>query len=184
MQERSAGPSAAAVLAVAGGLMIVLGSLSAWADASVPGFTPVPWKGSQSVAGKLVLLAGVVVAGVGVASLSRLPVGRPLAAVALAGGMAAGVLAILVALTLDGRVADDVVAFYMRQLAMPGAAAQSLVDGAIGTGQFRVTPAVGLLAAIAGSFIAIVAGMLARMWAVRAAALGWSRSPDEPRAEG
>src|SRR3990170_4140410 len=124
MQERSAGPSAAAVLAVAGGLMIVLGSLSAWADASVPGFTPVPWKGSQSVAGKLVLLAGVVVAGVGVASLSRLPVGRPLAAVALAGGMAAGVLAILVALTLDGRVADDVVAFYMRQVAMPGAAAQ------------------------------------------------------------
>src|SRR3972149_6782997 len=124
MQERSAGPPAGAGVAGAGGPV-----------GSGRGFTPVPWKGSQSVAGKLVLLAGVVVAGVGVASLSRLPVERPLAAVALAGGMAAGVLAILVALTLDGRVADDVVAFYMRQLAMPGAAAQSLVDGAVGPGQ-------------------------------------------------
>jgi len=178
MQQRSGGPSAAAVLAVAGGLMMVLGSLASWADAGVPGFTAVPWKGG--VIRWLVLLAGAAVAGVGVASLSGSPLGRYLTAATLGGGLAAGLLASAVALTLDGRVADDVTAFYMRQLAMSAAEARALVGGAIDSGQLSVTPAVGLLAVIAGSFIVVVAGMLARMWAGRAAVFGAAGPPDGP----
>jgi hypothetical protein len=156
--------------------MMVLGSLASWADAAVPGFTAVPWKGG--VISWLVLLAGAAVAGVGVGSLSGSPLGRYLTAAALGGGLAAGLLASVVAFSLDGRVAGDLASFYMRQLAMSAEEAHALVDGAIDSGQLSVTPAVGLLAAIAGSFVAVVAGLLARMWAARAALFGAAGSPN------
>jgi hypothetical protein len=162
MQERSQGGRLGAVLAVLGGLVIVIGSVLSWAKASVTGFSTTAkgingWEGKATIFGGVILLIGGLSALAAPGARARLR-----ASAIVGGGIAAGV-GIYTALTATDQVIDDAASEIGKQLGIPFEQARAAMQEAMDQGAFKISLEIGLYLVIAGGLVGIAVGLLTRV---------------------
>ncbi|HEX9122174.1 MAG TPA: hypothetical protein VF984_02275 [Actinomycetota bacterium] len=181
--------SAAAVLAIAGGALAVLGSILTWASASAGAFS-VSAKGLDGWEGKVTLVGGGILLFTGVAAVVGSGVVN-LRVPAVVGGLLAAGVGIYTALTAQDQVIDGAAKEIAKELGVPIAAARDAVQTTIDAGVLSVSLEIGLYLVIAGGFIGLLAAVMAEMASRRPVAAtevgpgaglaGWSvPSPPEP----
>jgi hypothetical protein len=138
-------------LALAGGVLAVVGSFLAWAEVSAGPFTEQS-KGIDGWEGKVAIVAGAVMVAAGIrvlaASHQAMALLRPSAAI---GGVAAGGVGLYTALTIRDQLVEAVATEVPR----------AEVERALDSGLLELTIGVGLYLVIAGGVQGIVAAIVA-----------------------
>jgi hypothetical protein len=158
--------SVGAILAIAGGGLLAIGSFLAWAEVSGGG-TSVAAKGIDGSDGYITLGAGVVALLVGILLLRQAK--RALAVLAIVAGLIGGGVAIYDALTAKDSVLDSAAEELAPTLGASPDQVRVLLDEAIDAGQLSISLAIGIYVVIAGGALALVGGILS------------VRAPDEDR---
>jgi hypothetical protein len=146
-------------MAVAGGLLAVIGSFLSWATASAGQFT-VSAKGTDGWEGKATIFGGIVLLIGGIAAFrtgSADPVKRP----GLLGGIVATGVGTYTAVTAKDQVIDGAASEIAKTLSIGLEQARAAVNQAVDSGVLKIALDVGLFMVIAGGVIGIVAGLLA-----------------------
>ncbi len=146
-----------AILAIAGGALLGLGSFLAWAEVSGGG-TSVTAKGIDGSDGYITLGAGIVALLVGVLLL-RQP-RRALAVLAIAAGLVGGGVAVYDALTAKDSVLDAAAEELAPTIGASAEQVRVLLDEAIEAGQLGISLSIGIYMAIAGGLLALVGGIV------------------------
>lgn len=156
----SSGRSApiAAILAIAGGALMAIGSFLAWAEVSGGG-TSVTAKGTDGSDGWITFVAGLIVLAVG-AMLMRGAAKRALAILAIVAALVGGAVGLYDALTAKDRVLDDAAEELAGQFGGTAAEVRALLDQAIDAGQLGISLSIGLYLVIAGGALGIVGGVM------------------------
>lgn len=159
MQE-SSGRSApiAAILAIAGGVLLAIGSFLTWAEVSGGG-TSVTAKGTDGSDGWITFAAGLVVLAMGVLFM-RGGGKKVLAILAIVAALVGGGVGLYDALTAKDRVLDDAATELAGQFGGTPAQVRVLLDQAIDAGQLGITLGIGLYIVIAGGALGVVGGFL------------------------
>jgi hypothetical protein len=147
-----------ALLAIAGGALLAIGSFLAWAEVSGGG-TSVSAKGIDGTDGYLTLGAGIVALLAGIVLL-RQPK-RALAVLAIAAGLIGGGVAVYDALTAKDSVLDSAAEELAPTIGASAEEVRVLLDEAIDAGQLNISLAMGIYVVIAGGVLALVGGILA-----------------------
>jgi hypothetical protein len=146
-----------AILAIAGGALLGIGSFLAWAEVSGGG-TSVTAKGIDGSDGYITLGAGGVALLVGVVLLRQAP--RALAILAIVAGLVGGGVAVYDALTAK----DSVLGSAAEELAPTVGASpeevRELLDQAIDAGQLSISLSTGIYVVIVGGVLALVGGIM------------------------
>ena len=159
-----------AILAIAGGALLGIGSFLAWAEVSGGG-TSVTAKGIDGSDGYITLGAGVVALLVGVLLLRQAR--RALAILAILAGLVGGGVAVYDALTAKDSVLDSAAEELAPTVGASPEQVRELLDQAIDAGQLSISLSIGIYVVIVGGVLALVGGVVS---------LGGSRS-DEAEAE-
>ena len=162
METRSSEGLAAPALAVVGGILVVVGSLITWAEASVgpASFSASGidgWEGKVTIGGGAALLFGGISAFLGSAQART-----RMRSSALVGGLAASGVAIYTALTARDQIVDSAVDEIVAQV--PGTSveeARSTLDLALDGGLLTVTLQIGIWLVIVGGVIGLIAAVAA-----------------------
>lgn len=146
-------------MAVAGGLLAVIGSFLSWATASAGQFTVSAtgidgWEGKATIVGGIVLLIG------GIAAFRR-GSADPLKRPGLLGGIVATGVGTYTAVTAKDQVIDGAASEIAKTLGIGLEQARVAVNQAVDSGVLKIALDVGLFMVIAGGVIGIVAGLLA-----------------------
>jgi hypothetical protein len=159
MQE-SSGRSApiAAILAIAGGVLLAVGSFLTWAEVSGGG-TSVTAKGTDGSDGWITFGAGLIVLAIGVLFM-RGGGKKVLAILAIVAALVGGGVGLYDALTAKDRVLDDAAKELAGQFGGTPAQVRVLLDQAIDAGQLGITLGIGLYIVIAGGALGVVGGFL------------------------
>lgn len=170
MQD-STGRSApiAAILAIAGGALLAIGSFLAWAEVSGGG-TSVTAKGTDGSDGWITLVAGLVVLVVGL-TLLRGGGKRALTIIAIVAALIGGGVGLYDALTAKDRVLDDAAEELAGQFGGSAAEVRVLLDQAIDAGEIGISLSIGLYLVIAGGVLGIVGGFMGMRGAAAAPAM-------------
>jgi hypothetical protein len=126
-------------MAVAGGLLAVIGSFLSWANASAGQFT-VSAKGIDGWEGKATIFGGILL---------------------LIGGIVAAGVGTYTAVTAKDQVIDGAASEIAKTLGIPLEQARAAVNQAVNSGALKIALDIGLFMVIAGGAIGIVAGLLA-----------------------
>ena len=154
----------AAIVAVVGGALLVVGSFLTWAELSGSGIS-VTAKGTDTegwwtfAAGALVFLAGMlllVVDGEVAAGKGR----RVVAALAIVAGLAGGVLGVYKALTAEDEFLDAAAEELAPQAGGSPEQVRVLLDQAIDAGELGVSLGIGLYLVMIGGVVGLVGGVL------------------------
>ena len=159
-----------AILAIAGGALLGIGSFLAWAEVAGGG-TSVTAKGIDGSDGYITLGAGVVALLVGVLLLRQAR--RALAILAILAGLVGGGVAVYDALTAKDSVLDSAAEELAPTVGASPEQVRELLDQAIDAGQLSISLSIGIYVVIVGGVLALVGGVVS---------LGGSRS-DEAEAE-
>lgn len=178
MQSGTSGkssPSAAAIVGIIGGAILVIGSFLTWATASinvdalaqalgvdpallqgaVPGDTSFSVKGLDSGAdGTFTLIAGIVAVVVAIVLIMKADLKKPMGAILVIAGLVGGGVALY-----DLSKVNDVKQEAL-DAAGPGLAAAG-VDSGVLDEVFSVSAGIGIWACIAGGIVAIIGGVMA-----------------------
>ena len=146
-----------AILAIAGGALLAIGSFLAWAEVSGGG-TSVTAKGIDGSDGYITLGAGVVALLVGVLLLRQAK--RALAILALLAGLVGGGVAVYDALTAKDSVLDGAAEELAPTVGASPEQVRVLLDEAIDAGQLSISLSIGIYVVIAGGLLALVGGIL------------------------
>jgi hypothetical protein len=145
------------VLAIAGGVLLVIGSFLSWAEISGGGQSQ-SVSGTDVTDGWVTLVAGLVAIAAGVAAL-RAP-RRPLAVAAgIAGGFGVG-FGLFDALTLKDSALDSVAEETAAASGVSFQELRTLLDVLIDNGQLGISIGIGLYVVIAGGVLAMVGAAL------------------------
>lgn len=160
MQESTTGRSAplAAILAIAGGALLAIGSFLAWAEVSGSG-TSVTASGTDGSDGWITLVAGLIVLAVG-ATLLRGGGKRGLAVLAIVAALIGGGVGVYDALTAKDRVLDDAAEELAGDFGGTAEEVRALLDQAIDAGQIGISLSIGLYLVIAGGALGVVGGVM------------------------
>ncbi len=160
MGESTAGRSApiGAILAIAGGALLAIGSFLAWAEVSGGG-TSVTAKGTDGSDGWITFVAGLIVLAAG-AMLMRGAGKRALAILAIVAALVGGAVGVYDALTAKDRVLDDAAKELAGQFGGTAAEVRTLLDQAIDAGQLGISISFGLYMVIAGGVLGVVGGFM------------------------
>jgi hypothetical protein len=160
MQESTTGRSAplAAILAIAGGALLAIGSFLAWAEVSGSG-TSVTASGTDGSDGWITLVAGLIVLAVG-ATLLRGGGKRGLAVLAIVAALVGGGVGLYDALTAKDRVLDDAAEELAGDFGGTAEEVRALLDQAIDAGQIGISLSIGLYLVIAGGALGVVGGVM------------------------
>jgi hypothetical protein len=172
-------------MAVAGGLLAVIGSFLSWANASAGQFTVSAkgidgWEGKATIFGGILLLIGGITA---FRKGSADPLKRP----GLFGGIVAAGVGTYTAVTAKDQVIDGAASEIAKTLGIPLEQARAAVNQAVDSGALKIALDIGLFMVIAGGVIGIVAGLLAMFTKTPAPAMpaaaggvgltGWAAPP-------
>jgi len=146
-------------MAVAGGLLAVIGSFLSWATASAGQFT-VSAKGIDGWEGKATIFGGIVLLIGGIAAF-RTGSADPLKRPGLLGGIVATGVGTYTAVTAKDQVIDGAASEIAKTLSIGLEQARAAVNQAVDSGVLKIALDVGLFMVIAGGVIGIVAGLLA-----------------------
>jgi hypothetical protein len=146
-------------MAVAGGLLTVIGSFLSWATASAGQFT-VSAKGIDGWEGKATIFGGIVLLIGGIAAF-RTGSADPLKRPGLLGGIVATGVGTYTAVTAKDQVIDGAASEIAKTLSIGLEQARAAVNQAVDSGVLKIALDVGLFMVIAGGVIGIVAGLLA-----------------------
>jgi hypothetical protein len=146
-------------MAVAGGLLVVIGSFLSWANASAGQFTVSAtgidgWEGKATIFGGILLLIG------GIAAF-RKGGADPLKRPGLLGGIVATGVGTYTAVTAKDQVIDGAASEIAKTLGIGLEQARAAVNQAVDSGALKIGLDIGLFMVIAGGVIGIVAGLLA-----------------------
>jgi hypothetical protein len=171
MQESTAGRSTpiAAILAIAGGTLLAIGSFLAWAEVSGSG-TSVTASGTDGTDGWITFASGLVVLAVG-AILLRGSGRRALAILAIVAALIGGGVGLYDALTAKDRVLDDAAEELAGSFGGTAEEVRALLDQAIDAGEIGISISLGLYIVIAGGALGIVGGAMAMRGAPAAPAV-------------
>lgn len=171
MQESTAGRSTpiAAILAIAGGALLAIGSFLAWAEVSGSG-TSVTASGTDGTDGWITFASGLVVLAAG-AILMRGSGRRALAIVAIVAALIGGGVGLYDALTAKDRVLDDAAEELAGSFGGTAEEVRALLDQAIDAGEIGISISLGLYIVIAGGALGIVGGVMAMRGAAAAPAV-------------
>jgi hypothetical protein len=146
-----------AVIAILGGVLLVVGSFLSWVELSGGGVTETV-SGIDGDDGKLTLAAGVIVILVGLVGLrfSR----RVLAVAAILVGLVGAGIGLYDALTAKDAALDAFAEAVAGDLGVSVGDARAALDLAIEGGQLDISISIGLILVIAGGAIAVIGGVL------------------------
>ena len=148
----------AAILAIAGGALLAIGSFLAWAEVSGGG-TSVTATGTDGTDGWITFVAGLIVLVVGVTFL-RGGGKRALAILAIVAALVGGGVGLYDALTAKDRVLNDAAEELAGQFGGTTEEVRALLDQAIDAGELGISLAIGLYLVIAGGALGIVGGFM------------------------
>jgi hypothetical protein len=146
-------------MAVAGGLLAVIGSFLSWATASAGQFT-VSAKGIDGWEGKATIFGGILLLIGGIAAFRR-GSADPLKRPGLLGGIVATGVGTYTAVTAKDQVIDGAASEIAKTLSIGMGQARAAVNQAVDSGVLKIALDIGLFMVIAGGVIGIVAGLLA-----------------------
>ena len=146
-----------AIVAIAGGALLGVGSFLAWAEVSGGG-TSVTANGVDGSDGYITLGAGIVAVVVGVLLLRQAR--RALAILAILAGLVGGGVAVYDALTAKDSVLDSAAEELAPTIGASAEEVRELLDEAIDAGQLGISLAIGIYVVIAGGALALVGGIL------------------------
>ncbi|OFW79639.1 MAG: hypothetical protein A2Z48_02675 [Actinobacteria bacterium RBG_19FT_COMBO_70_19] len=171
MQESTAGRSTpiAAILAIAGGALLAIGSFLAWAEVSGSG-TSVTASGTDGTDGWITFASGLVVLAAG-AILMRGSGRRALAIVAIVAALIGGGVGLYDALTAKDRVLDDAAEELAGSFGGTAEEVRALLDQAIDAGEIGISISLGLYIVIAGGALGMIGGVMAMRGAAAAPAV-------------
>ena len=171
MQESTAGRSTpiAAILAIAGGALLAIGSFLAWAEVSGTG-TSVTASGTDGTDGWITFASGLVVLAAG-AILMRGSGRRALAIVAIVAALIGGGVGLYDALTAKDRVLDDAAEELAGSFGGTAEEVRALLDQAIDAGEIGISISLGLYIVIAGGVLGMIGGVMAMRGAAAAPAV-------------
>lgn len=168
-----------AILTIAGGALLGIGSFLAWAEVSGGGAS-VTAKGIDGSDGYITLGTGIIAVLVGMLLLRQAK--RALAVLAIAAGLVGGGVAVYDALTAKDSVLDSAA----EELAPPVGASPDqvrvLLDEAIDAGQISISLSIGIYVVIAGGLLVLVGGILSLRGTEEKqeeAASGWAPSTSD-----
>jgi hypothetical protein len=180
-------PPVGAIVAIAGGALLAIGSFLAWAEVSGGG-TSATAKGIDGDDGFITLGAGIVAVLVGILLLRQAK--RPLAVLAIVAGLVGGGVAVYDALTAEDSVRGELAEQAADQAGISTEQARTLLDELVDSGQVQldISLGIGLYVVIAGGLLALVGGVLSLRGAPKEERAepgsGWSAPPpsvaDEP----
>jgi len=165
MRQGSGSGSVAPAVAVLGGILAVLGSISNWAKASAGSFSASA-KGIEGWEGKFTIVAGLGLLVAGVSALVGTAGSKKgIRTSALVGGLLATGVATYTALTAKDwmPVIDAASSEIAKELAIPFETARAAVQPAIDRGDLGVSLVAGIYMVIAGGILGLVAAALAGM---------------------
>lgn len=176
----------AAILAIAGGGLLAIGSFLTWAEVTGGGTTETA-SGMDGSDGWITLAAGAVVLAAGIV-FTRGPGRRGIAVAAVAAALIGGGLGLYDALTARDRVLGDVAETLSGELGATVQEVRSLLDAAVDAGELGISLGVGLFMVIAGGALGLAGGAMraGRIGATVGVPPGLSApevpasSPDEP----
>jgi len=148
----------AAILAIAGGALLAIGSFLAWAEVSGGG-TSVTAKGTDGTDGWITFGAGLIVLVVGV-TFVRGGGKRALAILAIVAALVGGGVGLYDALTAKDRVLNDAAEELAGQFGGTTEEVRALLDQAIDAGELGISLAIGLYLVIAGGALGLVGGFM------------------------
>jgi hypothetical protein len=146
-----------AIVAIAGGALLGVGSFLAWAEVSGGG-TSVTANGVDGSDGYITLGAGIVAVVVGVLLLRQAR--RALAILAILAGLVGGGVAVYDALTAKDSVLDSAAEELAPTLGASPEQVRVLLDQAIDSGEIGISLSIGIYVVIAGGALALVGGIL------------------------
>jgi hypothetical protein len=146
-----------AILAIAGGALLAVGSFLAWATVSGGG-TSVTAKGVDGSDGYVTLVAGIIALGVGVAMTKQSK--RVLAVLAILTGLIGGGVGLYDALTAKDSVLDAAAEEIAPTLGASVDEVRTLLDQAVDSGELSISISIGLYIVIGGGILALVGGIL------------------------
>jgi hypothetical protein len=146
-----------AVIAILGGVLLVVGSFLSWAEVTGGGVS-VTAKGTDGSDGWLTLAAGVVAILVGLVGLRMGR--RMLGVIAIVAGLLGGGFGLYDALTAEDSVLDAAAEEIAPQFGVSTDEVRAILDDAIDAGQLDISIAIGLIIVIAGGAIAVIGGVL------------------------
>jgi hypothetical protein len=148
----------AAMLAIAGGVLLVIGSFLTWAKVSGGG-TSGSATGMDGSDGWVTLVAGAIVLAVGLAFAAGKG-RRKVAVLAICAALLGGGLGLYDALTAKDRVLDEVAGTLADQFGATAQEVRVLLDAAVEAGELGISLGIGLLMVIAGGALALVGGVM------------------------
>jgi hypothetical protein len=151
------GAPVGAIIAIAGGGLLAIGSFLSWAEVSGGGVS-VTAKGIDGSDGYVTLIAGLVAIAAGAAALRAGR--RALGVIAIVAGLAGGGFGLYDALTAEDSVLDAAAEEIAPQFGVGADEVRALLDEAIDAGQLDISISIGLFIVIAGGALAIVGGAL------------------------
>ena len=146
-----------AILAIAGGALLGIGSFLAWAEVSGGG-TSVTAKGIDGSDGYITLGAGGVALLVGVVQIRQTR--RALAIIAIVAGLVGGGVAVYDALTAKDSVLDSAAEELAPAVGASPERVRELLDQAIDAGQLSISLSTGIYVVIVGGMLALVGGIM------------------------
>ena len=146
-----------AILAIAGGALLAVGSFLSWATVSGGG-TSVSAKGVDGSDGYITLVAGIIALGAGAAMMKQTK--RVLAVLALLAGLIGGGVGLYDAMTAKDSVLDAAAEQIAPGLGASADQVRGLLDDAIDSGELSISISFGLYLVIGGGLLALVGGAL------------------------
>lgn len=146
-----------AILAIAGGALLAIGSFLSWAQVSGGG-TSVSAKGIDGSDGYITLVAGIIALGAGVAMMKQTK--RVLAVLVLLAGLIGGAVGLYDALTAKDSVLDAAAEEIAPGLGASAEEVRTLLDQAIDSGELSISISIGLYIVIGGGILALVGGIM------------------------
>jgi len=156
-QTGTSRPPIGAILAIAGGALLVVGSFLPWAEVSGGG-TSVTAKGVDGSDGYVTVVAGLVALGAGIMMMRQTK--RVLAILALVAGLVGGGLGVYDALTAKDNVLDAAAEELAPSLGASAEQVRVLLDEAIDAGQLGISISFGLFVVIGGGMLALIGGSM------------------------
>jgi hypothetical protein len=166
MAQRTAGTkagsgSAGGVVALVGGVLLVVGSFLPWATLIAAG-TAVSAKGIDGSDGKITLICGIVLLLYGIGRMTgAVRAGkRALAVVAIIAGLIAGGLALYDAATAKKRIVDDLSSTVAGKVGVSTDQARRLLQAAVDSGRVQIRLGFGIFLVMGGGLLGVVGGVV------------------------
>ena len=156
-QTERRGAPIAAIVAIAGGVLLAVGSFLPWAEVSGSGES-VTANGLDGSDGFITLAAGVVAVVIGIVMLRATR--RAVAVLAILAGLIGGGLAVYDAITAKDSVLDAAAEDLAPTFGVPAEQVRAALDQAIDAGQLGVSISIGLYVVMAGGLVAVLGGVL------------------------